>query len=174
MPTIYPPLTIGARARLAMFKREASQPNWARPMTWRDVRFAKLTSHTGLDQGFDGEGRACTPVWYTHDGAEFRNERFCDEVEGTRIGHRGWFTDDCEDETVRGIVASLPHGRFIAGYLLSMNDERVYFPEVHTDESDAARMADEHARVIAESERDYQASERERMAQEDAESAEQD
>jgi hypothetical protein len=94
-------------------------------------------------------------VWVAFDGVNFRNERFCDEVISSK--HTGWFTDPDQDETARGIVASLPHGRFIAGYFLSMNDERVYFPDIFDDEQDAARMADEHARVIGEQESEYQA-----------------
>ena len=47
-------------------------------------------------------------------------------------------------------MASLTHGRFIAGYTLSDSGERVYFPEIFTDESDAAHMADEHARITGE------------------------
>lgn len=118
-----------------------------------DVRFATLASDTGLSQGFNGTGAARVPVWYTQDGPQFRDERFCDDV--ARIDHRGWFADADGYETVRGIVARLPHGRFIAGYLMSSNNERVYFPDVFDDESEAAHMADEHARIVAESEREY-------------------
>ena len=53
-----------------------------------------------------------------------------------------------------GIVASLTRGRYIAGYRWTSNDERVYFDGVFTDESEAARMADEHARVFADSARE--------------------
>ena len=67
---------------------------------------------------------------------------------------RGWYTDGDQNDTAIGIVARLPHGRFLAGYRWSANDERVYFPQVFDDESDAARMADEHARVFAESARE--------------------
>jgi hypothetical protein len=163
MPIIYPPLTIGARRRLDLFKREAAQTKWARPMTWRDVRFATLKSQAGLSQGFNGEGRARVPVWHSADeGPYFRNERDAHGI--THSNHRGWYTDADEyggDELAIGIVASLPHGRFLAGYRLTMNDERVYFPEIHDTEEDAARMADEHARIIAEQESEYQARARE-------------
>lgn len=166
MPTVYPPLSMGAPARLALFKREAARPCWVRPMTWRDVRFATLKSSPGLDQGFDGE----TPIWYTQSGAEFRNERYCDDIGVRGIDHRGWFTDDMQDEKVRGIVASLPHGRFLAGYITSVNDERVYFPDIFDDEKDAARMADEHARIAADNEREWR--ERDDAEQREAEQRE--
>lgn len=150
MPTVYPSLSIPAPRRLSMFRAEAMQKNWIRPMTWRDVRFANLKSHTGLDRGTNGK----TPVWVSMDGEAFTRERFADEVENARIDHKGWLTDIDDSETARGIVARLPHGRYLAGYCLSMNDERVYFAEIFTDERDAARMADEHARVIADDERE--------------------
>lgn len=154
MKTVYPSLSIPAPTRLAMFKREAANGKWARPMTWRDVRFATLRSDGGSNQGFNDK----TPVWYFHSGPQFRNEKFCDEVDGVRINHKGWFTDGefCED-TSRGIIGSLPHGKFIAGYFLSMNGERVYFPELFDDETDAANMADEHARIIGEEESEHAA-----------------
>lgn len=160
MPTTYPPLSIGAARRLAMFRAEALKPGWVRPMNWRDVRFATLRSDTGFGQGSDDK----TAIWHTQSGADyFRAVRYADEVY-RGITHIGWFTDADEHggkETARGIVASLSHGRFIAGYELSMNDERVYFAQVFTNETDAARMADEHARVIGEQESEYQSQWRE-------------
>lgn len=161
MPTVYPPLSIGAARRLAIFKREAASPRWVGPLTWRNVRFARLTSHSGLGQGFNGTGCAAVPVWYCHDGEQFRNER--DACQIVRLGHTGWYTDVDEGETAIGIVAGLSHGRFIAGYRLTMNDERVYFSELFDNEREAAHMADEHARIIGERESEYAA--RDRAAQ---------
>lgn len=152
MPTIYPGLSIGAAARLAIFKREASDPrrHWVRPMTWRDVRFAKLTSHSGLAQG-SNDGR---PVWYSDDERpQFRGEKPVTDI-SRRFG--GYYTDpDCTDDAV-GIIARLPHGRYLAGYLWSGNGERVYFPDIWNDEEMAADVADGHARVFAERETEYQ------------------
>lgn len=163
MPTVYPSLSIPAPRRLAMFRAEAAKGKWARPMTWRDVRFATLKSSSGLDQGLNDK----TPIWYCHGGAQLRNERDYQEIMGRN--HTGWFCDDYHNEAVIGIVAGLPHGRFLAGYRLTMSDERVYFGEIFDDESDAAHMADEHARVIAEQEREYQETEAARMAEEESE-----
>ncbi len=69
--------------------------------------------------------------------------------------HSGWYSDCDMEETIRGIVGMLTHGRFIAGYECSENGERVYFDAVYTDETEAAHAADEHARVQAESEKEY-------------------
>lgn len=147
MPTTYPPLTIGARRRLELFKKEAAERRWVRPMTWRDVRFARLTSHTGLDSGLSlGE-----PIWYTHEPV-FRREKFADQVLGDH--HTGWYTDiDCFD-TARGLVVALPHGRFLAGYYWSSNDERVYYAELYDNAKDAARAADSYAEAFAEQARE--------------------
>lgn len=163
MPTTYPNLSIPAPRRLAIFRAEAAEKHWARPMTWRDVRFATLKSSSGMGQGFDDK----TPVWYCHDaGAQLRNERDCSEI--VRSLPQGWYVDEWQDDTAIGIVAGLPHGRFLAGYRLTMNDERVYFGEIFDDEGDAARMADEHARIVGESESEYAAKERAEMEREDA------
>lgn len=94
-------------------------------------------------------------MWFNSSGKPyFRNERDAHDV--ITIRHTGWFTDDMQSDMAIGIIASLPHNRFIAGYRLTMNDERVYYSEIFADEDDAARMSDEHARVIAESESEYQ------------------
>ena len=120
---------------------------------WRGARNWTMKSYaaaycSGINQGFDGE----SPIWYSHGGEQFRNER--DACEVLRMRHTGWFTDSYQDDTAVGIVASLTHGRYIAGYRWTSNDERVYFDDVFTNEDDAARMADEHARVFAENCRD--------------------
>ena len=151
MPTVYPPLSVGAPRRLAMFRTEAARPNWARPMTWRDVRFADLKSPAGLSAGSEGAGR---PIWYTHDGPAFGRERFADEINAANIDHMGWFTDTHESDAARGIVAALPHGRYLAGYLWTSNGERVYFPTIYTDETRAARAADRHAEGFADDARE--------------------
>jgi hypothetical protein len=145
MPTKYPSLTIGAKARLAMFKREANKPNWVRLMTWRDVRFAKLTSSVGLSRGRES--------WYSMDNAEcFRREKYASDVISLR--YTGWYTDVYDNETARGIIVLLPHGRIIAGYEWSANGEKVYFPTIYSEEGDAAHAADGHAESFAESSRE--------------------
>lgn len=113
--------------------------------------------HTRLAGAHEGEGFARSVVWYSHTGPNFRDEMYCDEVPGMSrtIKHTGWFTDTFEDSKARGIVARLTHGRFIAGYEWDSNGERVYFDAVHDNERDAALMADEHARVFAESAREH-------------------
>ena len=156
-------LAIPAPARLALmraaFENHAKKyphcPEHAKPRTWRDIRAYTLGTWraafiAGLHQGRDIKN----PIWYTHDGKQFRNEREAHKILD-RLGHTGWFTDVHEYETACGIIANLPHGRFIAGYTLSDSGERVYYPQVFTDEREAAYMSDEHARVYAENAREY-------------------
>ena len=152
-------LAIGAPRRLALLKKALAETKERNPNavahSWQDVRYATFGSDgRGLYQGQNGD----EPVWYTQGGEQFRREWFCDELpDGPRIDHTGWFCDEYQEERARGIVALLPHGRFIAGYWMSMNDERVYFGTVYDNGRDAALAADEHARVIAEQETEYSA-----------------
>ena len=159
----------GTRARLSILRMQAIEtakaPLYAgtdRIKSWRDVRaytlggYASAFGH-GLFNGSQGEGRAKTSIWYTHSGEYFRHECDADNVDGSGIDHSGWYTDTDQSEFAIGIVAFLTHGRMIAGYRWTSNDERVYFPEVFTGEKadiEAARMADEHARVFAEDARE--------------------
>ena len=157
-------LTKPAPVRLAMLRAAFSAhatkyphcPERAKPKSWRDIRgttHKSVSAYCGaLSQGFKVADNYKTPIWYCSTGEQFRAERFCDEV--ARIGNTGWFTDTFQYERARGIVARLTHGRFIAGYHWSSNDERVYFPEVYDRESEAARAADSHAESFAESARE--------------------
>lgn len=77
------------------------------------------------------------------------------------VEHNGWFAD-CEGTgdrgVIQGVVATLSHGRMLAGYRNTDSGEYVLYCDViYTNASDANRMADEHARVIAETEQEYDA-----------------
>lgn len=137
----YDILKHGAPVRLRRLKG-------AQPIRWREFRPSLKESgplHPGLNNG--------APIWYAHESV-FRREKFADEI--VRLGHTGWYSHHeglhCRDGSglVRGIVVRLSHGRVLAGYYVGDSGEHVYFPEVFTDEEEAARMADEHARVVAE------------------------
>ena len=145
----------GTRARIAILRMIAAdsvnnfnESTRLQPGDWRGARkttIAEYESYFGnLSTGFNGSDR----VWYSCNEEYFRNER--DAYNG-----RGYYADD-SGTVISGIVASLPHGRFIAGYANSDTGERVYFDQVFDDSADAAHMADEHARVTAETEREYQ------------------
>ncbi len=153
-------LSIPAPRRLAMMRGDFAAhaatyprcPDILKPTDWRKQRAYTHNSWAAafctLDQGKQ-DGR---PIWYCHTGPQFRNERDAHEIVARLL--RGWYTNtDCNDTAI-GIVGSLTHGRYIAGYRWTSNNERIYWPEVFTDENDAARMADEHARVFSENARD--------------------
>lgn len=104
-----------------------------------------------LHQGCDANG---TSIHYCDKGKPyFKRERYSDDIVAMR--HTGWSIDTECSETLRGIVVRLPHGRYLAGYFNSAMDEHVYYSTIHHDEDEAARIADEHARVIAEQELEY-------------------
>ncbi len=88
----------------------------------------------------------------------FRFAGFCDELRRS-IRHTGWYTgSEICDETYRGVVYQLPHGRFYAGHSDPWNDgpARLDLSECFDDASDAAITADSIAENVAESEREYQ------------------
>ena len=157
-------LNTPAPKRLAMLRADFASfsvryphcPEYAKPKTWRDLRG---TTHKGLRaygiHGLHAGKQDGTPIWYSHGGPNFRDEKAVQEWEDVRINHTGWYTDELCDEKAVGIVGLLSHGRFIAGYYWSSDDERVYFPEVHDSIRDAAYAADEHARVFAEEQREF-------------------
>jgi hypothetical protein len=150
-------LSSGAAKRLEWLRSRARH-NGA---DWRAVRVAGFDGwrsyYGALTPGAQADGQS---VWTTFLGAQFRGEKFASDCEQAPRDLRqcgGWFTDGADQSnTARGIVARLTHGRWIAGYTWSLNDERVYFPHVYDDERDAAIAADEEARIFAERESEYQ------------------
>lgn len=156
-------LTIPAPKRLAMMraafenhaKRYPHCPEYAKPADWRAIRAYTFKSWRaafcdGLNAGFNDK----TPVWYSHGGEQFTREQF------VKTDHNGWYTNEYGETArdgsglARGIIVALSHGRFIAGYWWGDNGERVYFPEIFTDESEAARYADSYAERFADDARE--------------------
>lgn len=152
-------------------------PNYA---TARDKR---ATMHARVDywreaaksdngRGFDTVGRRRIPVYVCyadrHGGNdEFRDVRAIHECEAwsrreRNDHHTGWYTDP-DGVTSRdgsglcwGIIARLSHGRFLAGYQMGDGDSQVFRLDIHDDEQEACRAADELARIAAEHEQEYQ------------------
>lgn len=156
-------MRIGTRGRLVILKRMAEKINVEmrrvcpeNDYTWRDVRrsgFHNSRENPGeLSSGFNGK----KSFWYCHTGPAFPRERFADECESAHsIDHQGWYTDDERDNAIRGLVVALPHGRFLAGYYMSDNGERGYYPDLYDDERTAAYAADSLAQNLAEEEHAY-------------------
>lgn len=161
-PPVY--LTINERTnaarRLESLRAKAaneSAPDWRKVRAWTFANGAAAYGvlSASLIQSDNGPLAPKRAIWYTHTGPQFRNERFADEVDGAYIKHTGWFSDAHQNRTVRGLVADLSHGRFIAGYYSSDNGERVYLDRIYDDVKEAARDADREAERMAEAEREY-------------------
>lgn len=160
MTANYLNLSIPAHVRLHYLRQAfAKRSKHSSAQSWRDMRYGKLTYPAGLAQGFNGTGRARVPVWFTCGGFEFPRQWFAYEMEDAPRyvrNNRGWY---CGEPGVhglaRGIVAALPHGRFIAGYHMSESGESNWFHDIHDTARDAAIAADSHAESIAEDEREH-------------------
>jgi hypothetical protein len=90
---------------------------------------------------------------------------WADDINGAGIHHNGWFCDEFGDNTIRGIVVRLTHGRMLAGWSMGESmASSIDCDEIFTDDVEAAHHADGLAESLAEKEREYQ--ERWRAAQE--------
>lgn len=121
----------------------------------------------------DYPGRYTTPrVWRVSGacGAERNGKRWCEDpaaiglryhgdaqqIAGLR--HSGWFVDCYQDETTRGVVYRLPHGRFLAAHTDPHNDGPVCIDLDVTDcEVTAAGWADQMAERYADESREHDA-----------------
>lgn len=162
-------LRIPASRRLAMMRKDFAEygakyphcPEHAKPHSWRDVRrttFKGFAGYFGLaDRGFNTDSRGKRePIIYAHHPESFAVRRIRDAHEIARMNHTGYYLDDDCYALCIGIVASLPHGRFLAGYRLSEFGEHVlYLDSIFDDEDSAARCADSLAEHYAEGEREY-------------------
>lgn len=113
--------------------------------------------------------------WVEHalDGRIVRFHAYADECEdvGRAIDHQGWYCDGDSGYLyglMRGAVFLLTHGRYVAGYVhgesrrkgftevTGLNGATIDLHNTFDNARDAALMADEHARIAAEREREYQ------------------
>lgn len=117
------------------------------------------------------------PLTVSHPGQSFYLDNagspsrwlWCDDVQGVRIDHTGWYTDEYGDsEKIRGIVVRLPHGRYLAGWSMGEGMASSVDGVIYDDEREAARAADSAAEYAAEQEREYQEEEDAKREEEDA------
>ncbi len=98
--------------------------------------------------------------WIENASQGLRFTGYCDKI-NRFIDHTGWFTNEFQEEKLRGVVYQLParkgKAQFIAGYTDPCNDDcaRIDFNNIYDDENEAARAADRIAEKTAESEREY-------------------
>lgn len=101
------------------------------------------------------------------DGMPSLRWNYCDEVTAW-INHKGWYCDEFQDQTIRGIVFYLPRSRgCLAGWTMGERMASEIDYTIHETESDAAQAANELARIAAENEHEYQ--EKERVKEQEAE-----
>lgn len=100
--------------------------------------------------------------------------QWCDEVEGVRTHHTGWFCDEYQDEKIRGLVFRLPKGRgFLAGWSMGEGMASEVSGDIYDSEREAAWAADNLAERAAEDERESREErEQERQEQEEQDEAE--
>ena len=164
----YTDIRLGAKRRLAMLRKRADELNQRHPTmpgnaTWRDVRRCGFHNHREARCELSPTEGKGTPRWYCHAGPAFEREIFVDESEEARIGHSGWYTDSWRENTVRGLIVRLPHGRFLVGHYEKDNGERVYYPELLDDERTAVYRADQVAEREAEERMEYHVRDQEAM-----------
>ena len=117
--------------------------------TWR---YCGGYYHAPVPNASNGRG------FYLSDaGQPFTRWEWCDNIDGARIEHTGWWTDEYCDSKIRGIVVRLSHGRFMAGWSMGEGMASAIAPGVYFDIVDAARAADSMAEDAADREREYQA-----------------
>lgn len=177
-------LSIPARDRLAMMRRDFAAhpvknphcPESFKPRSWRELRRYTLANYAAAfgvaDRGSDtGPSGNSEPVLYAFhpETLPVRSLRDVQQILKL-INHTGWYCDDDDaSQLCVGVVASLPHGKFLAGYRLTDSGEVALFANrLFDDERDAAHFADSVAEQYAERERDYLAQYREACALEDA------
>ena len=166
-------LSIPAPKRLAMMRAAFAQhatkyphcPEHAKPADWRGIRSWGLHSYAsafGLASfGWnDGPCNTRIPVITSFDRESLpvRSIRYADEFAYSPVDHKGWYADENgfgDRGVIRGIVASLPHRRFLSGYESTDNGEIVLFiGQTFDNEKDAIRDADHEAETYAEQCRD--------------------
>ena len=125
----------------------ALRKKWAGRKVCGEYYHAPRPEKAGTGRGF----------YLDSDGQPFTRWQWADEVDGVRINHTGWWTDEYGDsETIRGIVVSLPHGRFLAGWSMGEGMASTVDGYIYDSASDAAYAADSMAESAAEDEREYQ------------------
>lgn len=117
----------------------------------------KTVAETSGYAGKNGD----TPIRYWESKAQvpFRFTGYADEV-AARIGHKGWYCDQFQDRTLRGIVFQLPARNGVTQYVPGYEESDgwsvvLYLDRLEEESRDAAYAADSLAERMAEQEREY-------------------
>lgn len=104
------------------------------------------------------EGRDLSRFFYLDsDGMPNLRWKWCDEVKGAWKPHTGWYCDDYQNQTIRGLVMRLANKRgFLAGWSMGESMASAVDYYVFDTEVDAAQCADSMAENAAKREREYE------------------
>ena len=117
---------------------------------WAGRKFVGEYSHAPTPNGIRGRG-----FYLDNAGQPFTRWKWADDVINLR--HiTGYFCDLHADQTIRGIVAILPHNRFLAGWSMGEGMASEVDGSIYDTPEDAAYAADSMAEYVAEREREYQ------------------
>jgi len=106
--------------------------------------------------------------FYLDNHGSFNRWQWADEVNGARVNHTGWYSDEYGDaEKIRGLVVCLPHGKFLAGWSMGEGMASAVEGDLYIDIIEAAYAADSIAEDVAEREREYREEQRELEEQEE-------
>ena len=146
----FDPLATGASVRLRALKTEAARVSAlphrknSQALTWRDVRYSTLSDASECGGGCNTRRGRRVPVLSAF-SARALPVRHVEKL------NKGWYADDHGVESVWPIVASLPHGSYLAGYVLKDAGEHVLLLEsLHDCREDAVKDAKAEAEYVAE------------------------
>ena len=120
----------------------------------------KLVREIEFNPEWTPEGSRDRYRWVENVSKGLRHIGQSDEI--VRLDHKGWYTDEFQDETVHGEVYQLPARDGRPQYVPAVNDPNnrdcaaVDFYSMTDDKEDCARLADSMAEYWAEREREYQ------------------
>ena len=116
---------------------------------WASRKFVGEYHHAPPPNNIRGRG-----FYLDNVGQPFARWKWADDV--VKLRHTGWFCDEYQDSKIRGIVAILPHNRFLAGWSMGEGMASEVDGAIYDTPEDAAHAADSMAEYAAEREREYQ------------------
>lgn len=115
---------------------------------WR-ARGYKLSGPCGPYHGRSDAGTESRSFYLDSDFMPGLRYQWADDIVNLR--HTGWFADQFQDEKIRGMVFTLPHGRgFLAGWSMGEGMISALETYIYADQESAAYAADSTAEHIAE------------------------
>lgn len=137
------------KTRLAAYKAWKAEPSL-------NMQFRTQFKHPGYSAGHWNREKN---EYYGYYGLKAFGARDVGEAhEIVSLGHTGWYSDNYQDTTLVGHVCQLPGRDGQCRYLAYYQEESgvvVMDAQIHEEKEDAARAADELARIAAEHAREH-------------------